>query len=1008
MVSIVFRLAALFFMAALIFPIPPQPGGHRPSRDPGETGPGHKIYVAFGFHANLYHSYRLDTNTEAGFGKDIRVMRSIVNTLDAFNRRGVGVKGVWDMDNLFTLEDVLPRHAPDIIDNIKRRLEKNGDEMIVMSYNNALASAQTPEELRASIERAITNRNRSGLQDVFHRCSPIVRPQEMMVTPGDFHFYKEMGIKALTLYYSAITFDAFRMFVRPLSYEEAFNPLTYKNKDTGEAMTVVPAYTIGDLLENVSLGHLVGKLRERQVSGEIDRDLIVFINFDADDSYWEGYDLPWHLSWLPNTGGLKALIEEVADLDYVSFTTLSEYLADHGPVGEVSFGQDTADGNFNGYNSWAEKATSGQYWTKVVENRRRHTAIEKIIASADPDAVPDGLQSDLTDSFDLRLRLLSTTNYGMAAPFVTPERERVVESVIRRSEAVSGRAMARAKTLAWKKSASRLPAGLPVAESKYIDTLTILGGQKEDRHIAGGMIRIAFSGSDIGPDREFFLVSGSGEIVPLRRAHAFSDPDGVTRRVSLFIPSSVKAREGIYHLYAAPGDSLPKPPCKVLPAASKKGLKNEYFEISLSDAGVIAGVYYQGDRVLNEAGLVPGVVYGPEGKRKRFGPTRVSVTVESSGSNGVACLRLQGEIPLSGNRFLESGRFDYRFTLMAGEPFLFIEGGIQYPETRREDLLSSGYAALVKKYDPWWYEAAPLELDLTLRADRQHPFKVLKRNFLGMETSYDIDYFKHSEKNLDLANVNNHVTSEYVGISGKGRGVALAMDNSVYSNFAFCPLKLAYDRNKTFDIKMNPFGTYFGRQYVPPTWGNRQGYQAALLAGKQYCSSAPSYNGAYHPFSVALACFDGDRIPADMDRSLIRFAHPPVVIPGRRTQTWTPELRPATGPRPPRGLVSASGNDGVYFHWEASRDRTRDYKIYYGRQPGQYDREYITGSNSVRIEDLDIGRRYYATVAGMDEKGEEGPAADEISFLAGKPVPEMEIDLPVSFQVRVMLTSLFR
>lgn len=111
----------------------------------------HKVYVALGSHANFYHSYRIDTNDEAGFGKDIRIVRKIIEVLDEKNRNGIPVNGVWDFENLFTLEEILPKYAPDIIKNLKRRVKVHGDEIILMSYNNGLVSAMTQDEFAYSI-----------------------------------------------------------------------------------------------------------------------------------------------------------------------------------------------------------------------------------------------------------------------------------------------------------------------------------------------------------------------------------------------------------------------------------------------------------------------------------------------------------------------------------------------------------------------------------------------------------------------------------------------------------------------------------------------------------------------------------------------------------------------------------------------------------------------------------------------------------------------------------------
>ena len=144
----------------------------------------HKIHVAFGFHVNCYHSYRGDTNDNLGFGSDIRIIRHIISVLDDFNKNGVPAKATWDTENFFSLEKILPEYAPDIIESMKRRVRENGDENIIMGYNNGALSAMTDKELEASINLARTNPQGSGLIDIFGKCEDIVRPQEVMVTPS--------------------------------------------------------------------------------------------------------------------------------------------------------------------------------------------------------------------------------------------------------------------------------------------------------------------------------------------------------------------------------------------------------------------------------------------------------------------------------------------------------------------------------------------------------------------------------------------------------------------------------------------------------------------------------------------------------------------------------------------------------------------------------------------------------------------------------------------------------
>ena len=116
------------------------------------------------------------------------------------------VKATWDTENFFSLEKILPQYAPDIIAAMQRRVKENGDENIIMGYNNGALSAMTDEELTASIQLARTNEAGSGLADIFGKCEDIVRPQEVMFTPSQVHIYKKLGIKALCLYYSCVPF----------------------------------------------------------------------------------------------------------------------------------------------------------------------------------------------------------------------------------------------------------------------------------------------------------------------------------------------------------------------------------------------------------------------------------------------------------------------------------------------------------------------------------------------------------------------------------------------------------------------------------------------------------------------------------------------------------------------------------------------------------------------------------------------------------------------------------
>ena len=372
-----------------------------------------KIHVAYGFHVNCYHSYRGDTNDNLGFGSDIRIIRKILDTLTEFNEQGIPVKGTWDSENFFSLEKILPEYAPDIIEKMKERVTKYGDENIIMGYSNGALGAMNEDEFTASIDLAVTNEEGSGLKDLFGECAMLVRPQEVMFTPSQVSLYNKTGVEALCLYYSCVPFDAFRTIVPKLSDEIAFNPLTYTYK--GESMTILPTYSNSDVCDMGCLRAWVKELRKKQESGEIKHDLLIFINMDADAIFWESMNLPVIGSKLANTDGIHGLVKEVADLPYVVFDTPGNYIKTHKPLGEIDFTHDTADGNFTGYASWSEKPYNRKIWTAVDRAR----AMAKVNAKEDK----------ASPSFRDRVLLLSTTHFGLATPVLNIQREKKADAL---------------------------------------------------------------------------------------------------------------------------------------------------------------------------------------------------------------------------------------------------------------------------------------------------------------------------------------------------------------------------------------------------------------------------------------------------------------------------------------------------------------------------------------------------------------------------------------------------
>ena len=933
----------------------------------------HKVYVALGFHANFYHSYRIDTNDEAGFGKDIRIVRKIIEVLDEKNKQGIPVKGVWDFENLFTLEEILPKYAPDIIKNIKRRVKEHGDEIILMSYNNGLVSAMTRDEFVYSVQNAISNQKKSGVKDIFGVYSLYVRPQEMMVSAGNFNLYKELGIKGVVLYYSAIPFDAFRLFIDPLTLEEAHNPLIYTNSLTNERMLIIPAYNHADLIENVSIENWVKMLRYDQLRGNIQKDVLLCINSDADDSYWYGYNLPSYLKWVPNTGGLSQLIDDIAKLDYVEFTTIHEYLKNHKPGKEISFGQDTADGSFNGYVSWAEKKYCSDYWTQVEKDRHIHGFVQSFYTFLQK-PVPFDVVAALKKSFEKRMRLLSTTNFGMATPFLAKNREHVVDDLIQHMQSITEPVVRDIK--AYVQTLCRQDTKVQDFKNyEYVNSLLLLK-QNTDNFVV--------TIYDELPQGYDYFLKYKDTVLP---AFVFSH-DGMSR---IFVKNKIPS-DGVYHIIRAPHGQK-----QYSTQATSKVLKNSTIVVSFDD-GFINSVEANGKRVLEANSFIPWIEYNG----RNYRPEIITTQILHDGTNGVAAIKLSGQISLPDN--ISAGNFEYCIYLVDGIDMIFIDGTINYPDTPRTKIFKPGIPQLSRIYDPSWQQVAPCPLYASMRASTKQPFTVLKRNYLGVDSQYTIDYFKHSCKNYDLANVNNHITAEYVAVTNGTDCIAVAKDNATLSNFAFCPLQINHGFFKGFTVSMNPFGTFFGRQYYQPTWGKGRGFEAAILNGDQYHSGACTYSGTTQRFALAVA-FSSISLPQTLKALLISYANQPFVIMLHESQkkNGIPPLQP------PKGVFALYRDGGVYINFEKA-DGAASYIIHCGdtkdtlaasgrtKDTSLFIREYANGKTFVQ------GNMYYIAVQSVDARGKASKPSAVYAFVA-KEIKE-DLDLPITLQLKIMLDTI--
>lgn len=776
----------------------------------------HTVHIGFGFHVNCYHSYRGDTNDALGFGGDLRIIRHILDTLDDRNAKGIPVKGTWDFENAFSLENVLPRYAPDIIDRVRERQAKRGDENILMGYNNGALSAMTEDEFMTSVNWAVTNPYGSGLEDLFGSCERIIRPQEVMFTPSQVSLYNKAGIKAICLYYSCISFDAFRALIPQLPDALAFNPLRYVYR--GEGLTVLPTYSPNDIMDAGSLRALAVDLHDQQLRGEIDSDVFLFINTDADSFLWEPLSVPGPLRGLPCFGGIGGYIDEVADLPFVRFDTPGGYLRDHAPLADIAFGHDVADGNLSGYMSWAEKPFNRLIWTRL-ERARAMAALGK-----------DGE----SPSFETRVRLLSTTHFGLASPVMNITREEkareLSETMLRQERgALPVRQVLTVKDL---RRSGLVTAQLSV-EKGYLKWPSELRLQSEGLK--------SWTACEMGRYEDESL--SSVFLVAL-----FDEP----REEYELCFSKGRANIGDHGETSVASESLSMDLLGLTPALKKNGRVI---------ATLKSWVDYDGKRIPFDRGTRELLHMGGSG---------VGLSYRS-------VIRLPGE--------LEPGSYRYDFFTMPGLDCVFARCVLQYPYTLEDHEISSQASNLGRFSDTKWRQTAPFEWTLALGDDAT----VTKRNFMDDISSYPVaDFWRAFPQNENISSINHQLTGGLLCVAdGKG-GLLLAHARQVLGSMAHCPLRLETQGGKRV-LSLNPFGSYFGPQRYYPSRGNGSSMELYLAAAPQARPLAPAYNGACEQSVQALFAVDGREPDAETIRLALAIADGCVVLdaPGK--------LHPFTG-----------------------------------------------------------------------------------------------------------------
>lgn len=887
------------------------------------AGSPHKVFVVLGFHTSFYHSWRGDTPDEAGFGTDIRIVREILRMLDEANAEGLDARGYWEADNHFTLETILPQHAPDILEGIRRRVDAGRDEVLLAPYNNGFFSAMTEDEVRAAVRWAVRNPWGSGAADLFGRYLPVLRPQEAMFTPGLIPILLDEGIEGLILSYSTYPFTTFSNFVPPMSTAQRHGLTWMRNQPDGPRIKLFPCASNGDVVDFVSLEKWMLELRELQLKGEVDHDLVIHLNIDADAETWVPLAMPPGFGWLPNTGGLREYIDAVNKYDWAEFTTPGEFMRDHEPVGEVVVRQDTADGGWDGYYSWSEKLGSQELWTRLEQSRLFEAQARRLSGSAAPDPRAAAANGDRDSSFFHRLRSLSTTHFGMSTPMVNEERFAAGAAAI---ENARGKALATLRQAAQTRAAQLPPSTHAVLYSFEVHAT-------QDRLVAGVPIRIPVRLP--WPIPQLRLVDGDAAVVPFSLVDVEPPADGATDAVLVVVPTHAVSSPWRLDLGAGEVRDAAVAAAQVTDSAR---LDNGRLALSLSSANGVDSLRLDDTVVGGPEFLSSFITYRTDAapESQWASDWRLS-TREHERLDGIQRQRLATRIPLVTPDGTTAASVQVDFTLPDAAPFVVADVRVDYPYTEKRDVLATPQQKLRMLIDARWIEVAPFQLQPSLTNEDGASLRLWRRNFLDVVDWFDLDYGRINPRNANVDAFNHAVTSAWVAVTDGRRGLLLAPDASVHVSPNFAPMRLREEHGRQ-RLTINPFGSYHGAPMdYSHLGGSGLATDLAAMVAASMRPNGPSFNGRSQRFSLLLAPYVGDRPPADLEAAARSFYQPPTVLVLRTPEGTSPRLamdlaeeqaaerrlrQSPPEPAVPRAFLASPTAGAIDLVWDAPAEAT--------------------------------------------------------------------------------------
>ncbi|MFX1283100.1 MAG: hypothetical protein ACFFB5_05560 [Promethearchaeota archaeon] len=840
-------------------------------------------------HINYYHSYRGDSIGTDGFGLDLKIMREIMDTIVKCEDEGFcdgKIRISWDYSDLYWSIQLQQKYQPDILDQVIERVKQGRDEVIIGSWGNNALSVLDTEEFLLQCTWNIENSMGIGLKQLFPgRIAPYIRVQETMFTHGMIELFKQVGIKGILNYYAVIPFDTARPLINPrLDWNQCYGLVNFLSTISDASCIMIPMYGFGDIIDHLSIEKWFKFIRRKQKTGNIEGHALVVLNHDMDSPAWKGTAVPRFMKWMPNTGGIREIIKAVDKLEYVKLVNLLEIIPKLKVHGSCTIRQDLADGCWCGYYNWAQKYNNTKFWTIGQHSRWlkcvTDTLISQKITQSNLSQINNYLRND-NDSVNSHMKnkilFSSTTHFGMSMPFQHPHRQKTALKYAIDSFKLAKKsfnlALSEALNSTWNSTDD--------AFNMYILPIKTRGITRKEEKLVNSPILIRTE-----LPKEF---KGIKKINP--QEIPFNVNKENNRETDLFeaiIPTSSFNKSGYIKLkllFNREKETIPRIDRDLF--ASKRILKNKYVKLEFDDNGKINTFIFEGKEFSSKKFLESAIVFGKPKRLLKYKSASDEIKILHDGSNNFfASVKIVSLFKIINGLEVKAEK---ELTVYANIPKVLLKVYMTIPNIFGTTTSDSNIFGVKTEFDDRWQEIIPCEIRPNIIGKNDTHLRIWKHNFFGHTTYFDLDMVEVDPKNADIDCFVSNISDGWMAVSNRDQGLLIAFNSLKAANFAFAPIKI---RAKGFgdlnqngqQIRINPFGTYYGKMLHHWTHGTGHAQQIIPTYSSTFKSTAPTFSGKTIRFELIIVPYMGDK-PSNFIQSLANHFSFPALILFQNNQT---------------------------------------------------------------------------------------------------------------------------